>query len=652
MTAFNSYAATMNQRSDNRTAMTFLNRPLAALAAWFARRTAFLALPQAPRVAALCVPLLFGLVSMALGQDSNWDWRNYHLYNGYAVLNGRIGFDLAPAAFQSYFNPALDVFYRLLFGALPPRAAGFVMGALHGLNFIVLAALARCLLGAGQQRLALLLAGAGMLGSGFLSTLGNSMGDNLTAVPLLGGLYLVLRRWQALGRPGASGLLTVLGAGLLCGAACGLKLTNAVYAVALCVALLTVPLAWWSRLRLAFVFGVGVLGGIAATAGWWFWTMWQTFGNPLFPQFNNIFHSPLTIESGVLDPFFRPRTLLENVLWPFISAFNTRRVSELPLKLMIWPALYLLLGALLITWLMRRRQGRVGAATVGAAAVTADSAGAGVAALPSAPDRRGVFALVFFFVGYVAWMRMFSIYRYLIVLELLAPLVFWLLWRQVAPAAPRVGGLLLALLTASVFPANTWGHSGWAERAYGAEVPPLAAPADAIVFLAHWDPPTAWVTPFLPPQARVVSLGTGFPESAGWRARIAAAVAERPGPHYLLLNAANNEKDGTRRRKLAAAEWLGLTQDAAGCGKLAWVMQRVRFQVALRQLPAGGCTFDLLPQHRIDLPAKNAAMIAEAATHVTRYGLRLEPDRCRPFQAFIGSEGFPFQLCRVAPTAP
>ena len=108
-----------------------------------------------------------------------------------------------------------------------------------------------------------------MLGSGFLSTLGNSMGDNLTAVPLLGGLYLVLRRWQALGRPGAGGLLTVLGAGLLSGAACGLKLTNAVYAVALCVALLTVPLAWWSRLRLAFMFGVGVLGGIAATAGCW-----------------------------------------------------------------------------------------------------------------------------------------------------------------------------------------------------------------------------------------------------------------------------------------------------------------------------------------------------------------------------------------------
>lgn len=629
--------------------MTFFNRPLTALAAWFARRTAFLALPHAPRLTALCVPILFGLFSVALGQDSNWDWRNYHLYNGYAALNGRVGVDLAPAAFQSYFNPALDVFYRLLYNALPPRAAGFVMGALQGLNFIVLAAIARCLLGAGQQRPALLLAGAGMLGAGFLSALGNTMGDNLTALPLLGGLYLVVRRWDALERSRPVDMLTPLGAGLLIGAACGLKLTNAVYAVALCLALLTVPLAWWTRLRLAFVFGIGVLGGIAATAGWWFWTMWRTFGNPLFPQFNNVFRSPLALESGVLDPFFRPRNVMENVLWPFISAFNTRRVSELPLKLMIWPALYLLLGALLVTWLARRRHGAAGASLANRRTDAGADAGAGVPVPPAAPDRRGVFVLVFFVAGYLVWMRMFSIYRYLTVLELLAPLAFWTLWRHVAPAAPRVGGLLLALLTVSVFPANTWGHSGWGERAYGAEVPPLAAPADAIVFLAHWDPPTAWVTTFLPPQVRVASLGTGFPESAGWRARIAAAIAERPGPHYLLLNAANNEKDGTRQRKLAAVQWLGLTQDAAGCGKLAWLMQRVRFQVALRQLPAGGCSFDLLPQHRVDLPAKNAAMIAEAATHVRPYGLRLEPGSCRPFQAFVGREGFPYQLCQVTP---
>ena len=614
--------------------MTFPNRAVAALAAWFARRTAFLSAPGATTRMALCVPLLFGLASMLLGQDSNWDLRNYHLYNAYAVLNGRVGFDLAPAAFQSYFNPTLDIFYHLLNGALPPRLAGFVLGALQGLNFIVLAAIARRLLGGQRQRLALLLAGAGMLGSGFLSALGNTMGDNLTALPLLGGLYLVLRRWEALPRAGAGDVATMLAAGLLMGAAAGLKLTNAVYAVALCLALLALPLGWWRRVWLAFVFGVGVLGGIAATAGWWFLTMWQTFGNPLFPQFNDLFRSPLALENGVLDPHFRPRNLLENVLWPFISAFDTRRVSELGLKLMMWPALYVLLTVLVATWLARRFIGR---------------GRAGGAPAP-AMDRRAVFVLLFFVIGYAVWMRMFSIYRYLIPLELLAPLVFWIVWGHVAPAtaaARQWGGALLALLVLSVFPANTWGHATWGERAYSAEVPAFATPSTSIVFLAHWDPPTGWITTFMPPQARIVSLGTGFPESAGWRQRIAQAIAERPGPHYLLLNAANNEKDGTRQRKLAAAHWLGMTRDAAGCGKLAWVMKRIRFGVELRHLPDGGCTFDLLPKHRMDLPAINAAIIAAAATHVRGYGLRLEPGSCAPYRAFVGSEAFPYQVCRV-----
>jgi hypothetical protein len=83
---------------------------VAALAARFARRTAFLSVPGAATRMALCVPPLFGLASMLLGQDSNWDLRNYHLYNGYAVVNGRVGFDPAPAAFQTYSNPALDIF--------------------------------------------------------------------------------------------------------------------------------------------------------------------------------------------------------------------------------------------------------------------------------------------------------------------------------------------------------------------------------------------------------------------------------------------------------------------------------------------------------------------------------------------------------------
>jgi hypothetical protein len=609
--------------------MHFLSVRLAALDAWFARRTAFLNHRRAGLAAAVLVPLLLGLVSLASGQDDGWDMRNYHLYNVYALLGGRIGFDIAPAGFQSYFNPTLELPYYYLNRWLPPRGAGFALGVLQGLNFVLLFGIARQLWGAAPLRLALLLALAGVFAPGFLSELGNTMGDNLSALPVLLSLYLVLRGWETLLHWSARTGLVLVAAGLAMGVSAGLKLTNAIYAVALCSALLAVPLVWWQRVRLALLFGGGVLGGMALSGGWWFVKMWQTFGNPLFPQFNNIFHSPLAPENGVIDVFFRPQTWTENLLWPFIFTLNTRRVSEIPLKLAVWPLLYVAMVAVVVTWLWRRWR----------ASTTTSSA--------TAMAPRSMFLLVFLALAYLVWMRMFSIYRYLVPLELLAPLALWLAWQYLAPQAQYVAGMVLALLVASALPAANWGHAGWAARAFSAEIPPISRPADSIVFFVQPDPPSGWMATFLPPQVRVIALGTGMPETPAWRARQAAAIAERPGPHYLLLSAARNERDGTRLRKLGAAQWLGLTDDAAGCDRLAHLMTKVRLQVVLRRLPAGGCTFDLLPQHDIDLAAQDRATVAQAALRVNLYGLVLDTGSCSMQRAAVGTEPRPFLWCRV-----
>ena len=608
--------------------MNFLHHRLAALDAWFARRTAFLDHPRAARHAAWIVPVLLGLLSMANGQDDGWDMRNYHLYNAHALLNGRVGFDLAPAGFQTYFNPTLDLPYYFLNRWLPPQLVGFVLGALHGLNFVLLAGIARRLVGP-RRRLVLLLAGACLFGPGFLSELGNTMGDNLTALFVLGSLYIVLRHWDGLLQWRARAGLTLACAGLVMGVSAGLKLTNATYAVALCLALLTVPLPWWSRLRLALVFGIGVLGGVAATAGWWFVKMWNTFGNPLFPQFNNIFHSPLAAENGVIDFYFRPVGWMENLLWPFIFTFNARRVSELAMKLAVWPLLYALLAAFAVVWLLRRRARHA----------------AGRAVTQPAPlEARAVFTLVFFAAAYVVWMRMFSIYRYLVPLELLAPLMIWIVWRYLAPSAQRLAGVALALLAIGVFPIANWGHQAWGERAFSAEVPAFATPAQSIVFLAQSDPPSGWMSTFLPPEVKIISLGTGFPESPAWRALREKAVAERGGPHYLLFAASKNDRDGSRLRKLAAARALGLADNPSGCRTLAWLLKR---SVEVRGLPDGGCTFDLPAKYRLDLAALDRATVAALAQKLPQYGLRLDAGSCVTHQAAVGKEPYPYQMCRV-----
>ena len=49
-----------------------------------------------------------------LGKDTSWDFRNYHWYAPYALLNHRMGMDVAVAHQASYYNPYLDIpFYWL-----------------------------------------------------------------------------------------------------------------------------------------------------------------------------------------------------------------------------------------------------------------------------------------------------------------------------------------------------------------------------------------------------------------------------------------------------------------------------------------------------------------------------------------------------------
>jgi len=99
--------------------------------------------PRALMHACWIVPIIFGLYSLGQGADSNWDLRNYHLYNAYAFLHGRLAVDLAPAGMQSYFNPLLDVPYYLMTMHLPAMLVGFIMGVIHGLNFVLVLGICR-----------------------------------------------------------------------------------------------------------------------------------------------------------------------------------------------------------------------------------------------------------------------------------------------------------------------------------------------------------------------------------------------------------------------------------------------------------------------------------------------------------------------------
>lgn len=310
-------------------------------------------------LACFIAPVFFGFISLWLGADSNWDLTNYHIYNAFALMNGKLHVDLAPAGMQTYFNPVLDVPYYLMTLYLPAPLVGFIMGAVHGINFILLVGICYKALpnlpAEDRFRIPLLLSVFGCLTANFLSGIGNTMGDDTTSVFVLASLLVVLHGWNKLSENGIRSILIVILAGLFAGLGAGLKLTNVVYALALCASFCVVQVSWAIRFRLAFIFGIGVLTGMAITGGYWFYEMWRSFGNPLFPQFSAFFPNPLTQSIAVGDVIWRPKNSFEAAFWPFLFSLNAKRVGQLGLHQVIWPVVYVLFWYWVVISLVRTR---------------------------------------------------------------------------------------------------------------------------------------------------------------------------------------------------------------------------------------------------------------------------------------------------------
>lgn len=589
--------------------------------------------------ARIVVPLLFGLYSLWLGADANWDLYNYHMYNPFAWLHGKLLTDMAPAGVQSYFNPLLDTLFYLANTHLPSRMVGFFMGALHGLSFVFILSIAQSTLSSlpaeDRYRVPLLLALAGCLTANFLSGLGNSMGDDTTALFSLAALAVLLSNWERLGAWAGRATAICVAAGVLAGLGVGLKLTNAVYAVAMCAALLFYPARGVVRLRIAFVFGVGVLVGFAATGSYWLVHMWKTFGNPLYPQFGAYFPTPLAQPDVMGDPRWRPHGWFETVLWPFLFTLNSHRVGETPIRQIIWPIVYVLfwvwLGVASMRWITRRR---ATAATI---------------------EPRARFVVVFVALGYFLWMEGFSIYRYIVVVEVLVPLVVWVLAQRLLPYRPaqRLAGWLLVIASAVVVTggARTWGHEGWSDPLWHAELPSIAEPQRTTVILATtraraW----AWIATLFPDQVAFTQIDSSFPAAPAFYSRMREVARQRGGPIYAIVDGEYNWRIDNVAGANAIIDKIGFTRSESGCNALRWVVTRLHLHAAIAPSKEADkqCKLGLRPDDVRDMTAENRAALAPALPMFERHGFTLDPSTCVPYRAGIGKGTLLYQWCRVS----
>src|SRR5258707_3841528 len=225
------------------------------------------------------------------GKETSWDWQNYHEYSAFALIIGRFNEDVAPGGIQTFLNPVAYVPAYLLRHYVGAPSWGMILGSIHGLNLALIYWFSRSVLGGAANAWTL---AASVIIAAFgpmtLSEVGTSLADLLTAVPVIGGVGLIL---SARAEDRRSFVL----AGLLIGAAAGLKLTNMVFFIGAAGSLLFAarPLAALSY----FLLG-GAIGALG-TGGAWSWMLWQQFGNPGFPFYNTIFRSPEAPIEAIAD---------------------------------------------------------------------------------------------------------------------------------------------------------------------------------------------------------------------------------------------------------------------------------------------------------------------------------------------------------------
>lgn len=434
------------------------------------------------------------LLAVFLGKEMNWDLFNYHFYNGYAFITGRLGLDLAPAQVQTFLNPLLDAPLYLAIVSLPPVLVGAVYGFAQGLNGGAVWLIGREMLPVEspvvREWAAFALALLSGLGAINVGELGGSMGDTLVSVPILFSVALLLRKREDLEVGSSTVVMGWAGlAGAITGGAAGLKMSAVFYSAGLAVGCLFLVRALARRLLVAVAFGVGAVAGWLLLSGFWLWHMWSRFGDPFFPFFQ--FFSSLSRSefAGVVagrDTRFLPKSVVSAALYPLVWAINPTTVAEASFRDWRFPILYVLLIALAAWWCV----GRSGQAR----------------RTFQVPAGGAAFLLVGCLASYMLWLLTFGIYRYLAPLEWLVPMATALALWALLPTRYRTVTIVvvLVLTTVTTWPAN-WGRAGWTKSYFGLEAPHLQRGAASMVLIPGLNG-LSFVVPSFPPDVRFIRL--------------------------------------------------------------------------------------------------------------------------------------------------
>ncbi len=358
-----------------------------------------------------------------LGSDANFDLLSYHAYIGEAALARRWSSDIAPAGLGSFHNPLFD-----LPGALALRhSVQFFTAWLsveQWLCWLSLWWFVRVVLRERDRSTQLLALIFALTGSAAMSLSITSFVDWPVAALLLASLTAALsfREHHLIGSPQTSRLLVV--SGLFGAGAVAAKLTATSYLIGLFAVVLVVAR------RLAWKWLAGFAACTAALCLPWWIYLQRRFSNPLFPYYNQVFKSPDGPVGSFDDTRFGAGSLQDFVRFPIDFARGTSRYSELPYRDLRWILVIVTIAA----WSTLQR---------------------GTLTELRTWRMIGVFAGI----GYLQWLVSFGIYRYALILELIASVFLIAAAIALVPKIQPVALAVVLSLTLAFQISPNWGRS-------------------------------------------------------------------------------------------------------------------------------------------------------------------------------------------------
>ena len=281
--------------------------------------------------------------------------------------------------------------------------------------------------------------------------------------------------------------------------------------------------------------GIPLVAGTAIAGGPWLWEQWTQLQNPVFPYGNMWIKSPWWGQYEVMGRPYGPHHLVEWLEFPFRmwspKPFFVAETDYLDAR---FPVLYGLALAALAVWTTQGlRAHHVGPATTPAVA---------------GPFTAMAWRVVglFFVLAFVLWTEQFSIYRYLVPLEMLTgALIVALLFHLLRPgyALPAAAVLAVALVASTKAP--DWWHLEFEDRTtwFDVKVPPVEP--NALVLLTS-DGPMAYTLPFFPKDARFLGVNNSISDPQRdtlMEKTIKRAIADHKGPLYTLTFPPNSGVD-------------------------------------------------------------------------------------------------------------